>query len=596
MADVRYADLHVGPVAQQVQTVGTVDGPPLGDNWTQLASLPEASMPSGARPYVFVVQGTIGGTSVLGTGMNRGVFQVCLGTTAGTRLRNFRQNVSVQRVFDTTQGVPFQFLLFVNSTIADGVLGATFNPAGSQLCLWARTFLNGDPQTYAPQFTVADVTWLWFDISTIPGGSVMIDEQDVVGLGTTLGTTLPVAFNRLGASFGAGGQTWLNFVNFWCTSRETNQGISANAPRFQFAHTPDGTFGSRVVKIGKVDRWGMQGAIVSDVGLQQRLHWQHGGFWVHQGAQQVGYSAYELPIVTLRTELQRYRHFAVRIDQLPDVRFRSDQGPNPMGGNGATPAWQDNVLLTERPVPSPLILSPTLPIVMMHGVMRHTQPPAYSYGARIFEKAQDGILQGNTNCYPYANAARGEALSSMAFSRRHFQTTSPAMQFYSGMIGGSASASTPGDVYDHCFVTWHPVQDPSATTGPGAIPSPTLLVPGKQSLDPGGLSAPPIAPNMDPLERGDLQENAIRGITGYSRAWPVGAKALRLLSVSWGPLNETDAQSVFAFLRDNPAWRYTPPRSAALAVLGMSRPELQATSHRTFTVTQDVAVLVWTGA
>jgi hypothetical protein len=38
------------------------------------------------------------------------------------------------------------------------------------------------------------------------------------------------------------------------------------------------------------------------------------------------------------------------------------------------------------------------------------------------------------------------------------------------------------------------------------------------------------------------------------------------------------------------------PRSAALAVLGLNQPELQPSSHRTFAITQDVAVLVWTGA
>lgn len=602
MPDVRYADLVMSPPAQLVQTMGAIFGPPLGDNWQQLAALPQASMPSGARPYVFIVQGTIGNVQLAGTFPFRGVLQLCLGTTAGLKHENFRVGVSARVALDATQGVPFQFVVFVNSTFSDVLLGSTFNPAGSQLCLWARTFLNGDAQTYAVQFTVADVSWLWFDISTIPGASVSMDQQDFIASGgTALGTTVPTSFNKLGSSFGADGQTWLNFANVWCISQEFNQAIPANAPRFHFGHTPDGTYPSFVKKIGSVDRWGMQHAQVSQVGFATRTQWQHGGFWVHQGAQQAGFSAYELPIVTNRTLLFRYRHFALRLDQLPDVRFRSDPGPNPMGVNGSVvsggqPAWQNHTLTLERPTPNPLILSPTLPIVMIHGVMRAPAPTVYSYGARVFEQAFDGMAQGATNCFPIAVAVRGEAVSSMAFTRRGFQTTSPVMQFKGAMIGGSSSLGVAAEVVDFCMVTWHPIQDPSPKTTPGAVPAPLLLVPGKQSPDPGSLSPPPHAPSGDPLERGNLERNEIRGGTGYARGWPMGAKALRVLTVNWGPLSETDAAAVFTFLRDTPAWRYTPPRSPSLAVLSISRPELSPASHRTATITVDVAVLVWTGA
>lgn len=575
----------------EVNTIGTVYGPGGGDNWTQLATLPAVQMPSGSRPYVFMVHGKIGRVQCTSSPLGlRGMVQLCLGTTAGLKHPEFRVSHQIAWPTRDTSGIAFQFLVFVNATFADSLLGSAFNPAGSELCLYARTFRNGDAPTYAVSFRVVDVNWLWFDLSAIPSGRTSMDQ---VTTSTTLGAGTPVAFERVGSSFGADSQPWLSFANVWCQSNTYNQ----PAPQFQFGVTPDGTFGSFVRKIGNSLRWGMQRkGSVPGVHAEEN-QWQMGGFWVHEGTQQAAYAAHEVSSVTVRTDVRRYRHFAVRLDELLDVHYRQEVGPHPMGRPITDPSWVDFNLVKERPVPSPLILHPTEPIVMMHGVLRWPIATATlaSYGARILEDT-GSVQLGEASCFTQANNSLNEAIGSMGFGKRTFQTTSPAMQWKCAAVGDDTYAPPQTVlVWDFCFVAFHPITGQTGTTGPGAIPSPVLLVPSKQSVAVGDLDVPPFPPGGDPIERGRLEPNEIRGVTGYFRGWPI-ERATRVFTVKWGPLDEDDAQQVFEFLRDNPAWRYVPPRGAALPVLGLTRATLEPWGHRTFSITQDVAVLVWTGS
>ena len=111
----------------------------------------------------------------------------------------------------------------------------------------------------------------------------------------------------------------------------------------------------------------------------------------------------------------------------------------------------------------------------------------------------------------------------------------------------------------------------------------------------GALPEPPTQPNANHIEVGENVRPQIRGATGYRRSWPVGSRPLRKLPLSWGPLPEAEAAALFEFLRDNPIWRYAPPRSADHSVMSTSRPVMTPASHRSFTVSIDVAILVWTG-
>jgi hypothetical protein len=591
VTEIRYCRLWPSPPLQHVQTVGTGQGPTLslqGDNWTQLAALPQSVM-AGTSQYVIRVQGKIGNRTYVGSGGQRGMMQVCLGTVGGTKHPSFVANVTITEALSATNGIPFEFLVFITSTLPDDLFGSSLNPSTTQLCLWARTFTNGDTQTYAVEFDVADVNWLWWDVGSIPAGH-WAAEEFTTGLGVN--PAPPAGFTKLGAAFGAPGQTWLSFCNVLYQSVT----YQAPAPVFRFGVTPDGTYGAFVVKTGNAGRWGMSRFPfgVSTSLLQPPLTSQ-GTFFVHAGLQQVGYDSATLPPHGPPT-VRRYRHFTVRVDTLPDFRSRTEAGPFEMGQTIGFPlTWWTYDLVIERPAPSPGIL--TRCVVLAQATISEANQLA-GYGLRVFEGNDPEAGFGEFACFSEHDALRNEAVSSMAAGFRTFQTTSPAMQFRVAAPGDNTVAPPgPQHGFDFCFVMFHPVRDPeSVTTPPGSLPSPLLLVPGKQSPDAGSLSLPPFPPNANPLERGNLERHQIRGATGYTRGWPMGAKALRVFTVSWGPLAEADAETLYDFLVANPAWRYVAPRSAALAVLGLNQPELQPSSHRTFAITQDVAVLVWTGA
>lgn len=597
MVEIRYAELHASPPLQTVQTVGTVAGPGGGDNWTQLASLPASKM-AGTSQYVVIVTGKIGRVQLAGTGASRGMMQLCLGTTAGTKHPDNRVAIPVTQaplLSASLSGIAFQFLVFISSSIPDSLFGSSFNPAASQLCLFGRTYTNGDAQTYAVTFTVADVNWLWFDVGRIPAGHSV--GTSIVGT-NPFPSTLPTTWQHVAAApFGAAGELWLHFSNVWY---ETLQ-FAGQAPRFQFGVSANGTLADVNVILGQSGRWGINRTPFV-AGATEAAQVQMGGLFLKTNANSTtryAYKVWEPPATVLRSVGKRWRHFAVRIDTLIDRRFLQHTGPDPLAVSISVPTWPDNFNTIERPADGLL----TNPIVLAQGVVAHNPPPTFqpqaAFACRVFENTPNDPLQfGDVGCFPQSDASRGEAASSLAFGRRAFQTLSPAMQWRVSFPGDDVFASgVIQGVWDFCFVHFHPVRDPeNVTTGPGSPLPPLLLVPGKQSPDPGSLSAPPHAPNSDPLERGNLERNEIRGGSGYSRRWPMGAKALRVFTVSWGPLSETDAAAVFTFLRDTPTWRYTPPRSPALAVLTISRPELSPTSHRTFTITVDVAVLVWTGA
>jgi hypothetical protein len=171
------------------------------------------------------------------------------------------------------------------------------------------------------------------------------------------------------------------------------------------------------------------------------------------------------------------------------------------------------------------------------------------------------------------------------------------MQYRTTMVGGLEAPPVVANVWDSFFVHFHPVRDPNNLTDPpGTPPPPLILEPDKQSPNAGDLPLPPVAPNAGVTERGTLERNRVRGTTGYSRSWPL-ARALRVMTVTWGPLDKDDADAVFLFLQEEVAWRFVQPLGVDLAVMTASRPELLPDpAMRTFNITVDVGVLVWTGA
>lgn len=685
MAETRYADLHLSPPSLRVQTVGTVQGPPLGDGWSLVTNLPAEKMPAGAGEYAVVVSGKIGDLLVSGSAPSSGVMQLCLGTTQNLRLPHMRVSQSLTIPMGAQEGVPFQFLLVVSAADPDPVLGASFAPAAgsNELVLWGRTYLNGDPQTYYAEFTVADVSWLWFDLARIPSSDVHFTEEAV---GAIL-TKERFKLRGLSPVIGATDETWLHFGNVWYEPRQHlakaprfrmglvpegaapispsctvslvggaggararftaspgtfldpfwrvgsgvsvsgsalgTQGAGGNNSPFEiaqrvFARSGDGSWielegvgaGAFVVEGPRVftlepwhvetmlgnSTWGVNRKPATSL-LPEVPQVQQGAFWAWTNTSsvtQVGYDAWEDATTTAGAIMRRWRHLAVRIDQLPDVRHDTRMGPN-AGGVRLIDNWEGTFLTVERPAPDPGVL--VEPIVMVHQVAK-VAGQVGAYGSRVTEIG--GTFDGEAiteTLLPLADAAKGEAVSSIALGRRIFQTLSPSMQWRAHLVGSDSSPPTVQQVFDFQFVAFHPVREPrNVSTPPGPPLAPIILSPGKQGPSPESLPVPPTEPNANPPEAGENVRPQIRGATGYRRSWPIGSKPLRRLTVTWGPLPESEAGAMFEFLRDNPTWRYTPPRSAAQSAMNTSSPVMTPASHRSFTVSVDVVILVWTGA
>lgn len=581
MVEIRYAELVQAPPTLTVASMGTGSGPPGGSGWQIVHVLPTTNMLAGARQYAFVITGKIGRRQTNGSGIANGMFQVCLGTTAGARFGHHRASHTVALPLGADDGIPFMFLVICTTSFPDQVLGSSFDPAATELCIWARTFLNNDPQTYVAQFDVCDLKWLWWDLSAIPSGHWAVQS-------VSAGNLLPSAagaFSALSSPIGAAGEQWLHFQNVWYEPRVYNQ----PATQWSMGYTPDGTVPSYVVRIGAAG-WGMS-RVPPVGGLSELGQIQQGGFWVHTHANSTTRAAAggwsPSPGSTM---FWRYNHLAVRIDTLTDVRARAEAGILLVGAPAWTPAVLDTAITIERPAAGIL----TEPIVLVHGVMREAPGTFGGHGARVFE--HDGGPWFGEQVAPQVESSRGEGASSIAMGRRPFMVTSPAIQWKVGFAGSAGAPATPQVLRDFQFVAFHPVRDPeNITTPPGGLPAPLVAVPDRQAPAVGSLLDPPYPPSSARPQRIRHERPAIRGVTGYRRSWPLGAKPLAELSLQWGPMPRAQGQEVFDFLRANLSWRYTAPRTAAVAVMSTTPPQMADVDHRNVTVAVDIAILTFTG-
>jgi hypothetical protein len=592
MTELRYCGLKQGVNSHRVTTIGNQSSDAGGgDGWSQIASMGTDDMPTGARPYALWITGKIGDRLYAGSGLVHGRAEVVLGTTGGTKHPNYRMDVPLQEPIDADVGIPFAFLVLISATEADALFGTSIDLSTVDLCLFARSYTGGDPQTFYTEFTVSDVAWLWFDLSQIPAGhSAQYHASGGTGTPLAPSSSGMAQWDLLGPAFGNADEVWLNFASTRYQVRDHNQ----LAPQFQFGLSPAGTVGSKSTYLGTGDRYGYNRS--PNVGGSFPIwNWVHqGGFWVEEQANSVTTFGASLQQIGGPTTVQSrwfdVRHFAVRIDTLTDLLWQHIATTD-IALPEIDPLWPTWHTTLERPAPQLL----TEPIVMACGMPVFVNQRA-AYGTRAWES--NNILAGfRETTKTESDATRGERASAMSYGRRTFQVLSPAMQWRATWLGNAVSPAPRQAVRDITVVQFHPVRDPeNVTVPPGTEPAPLFIVPNSQGPDPASLPLPPLPPNSDPLELGRLERTKIEGATGYKRSWPMGAPALRVLTVGWGPLKTSQAQEVFEFLRDNLTWQYVPPRGDPVSVLTAVRPLRQQVAHDIFSITVDVAVLRWTGA
>lgn len=589
MTTIRYCDLIKDPAAAVVTGMGFNLGPPGGDGWEIVARLPAARIPSSGR-YAFIVSGKIGGISLLGATPRNGVAQVCLGDTSGLRHPLYRTNIPLGESLGALESVPFQFVVLFSASpvITDVLWGSTWNNTGGfEMCLWARVFLNNDPATYSASFVVSDVSWLWFDVDRIPVGDRQCEEvlySPPLAITTSL-AGIAGCINTPGSA----GQKWLHFVNLSYTPRAS----LGPAPSFTAGFSTGASFAGFTGRVGTNGRLGM--ARWPAQAGPEPLIWHQGAFWYEQQPGAVylpGIKGFDRQTfgAGASTLVYRFRYFGVRLDNLLDVLVRSDtQDPNVTGNLTIPPPWQNGYVPLERPATA--IVS--APFVFSTGIVQSTDRRAYD-AALTTDRGQQLAFPTQ---FTQTDAALAEGQAVMAFSDHGLSRSEPDIQYRAHFLGGLSGSPIPFAVRDVTIVQFTPVRDPDVL--PNAQPSvgaPVIVVPGRESLDPGSLSAPPTAPCGIIAESGDVAESALIGATGYKRTWPIGGKVRRAFTIQWPVLGESAARTLFDFLVAHPAFRFTPPRRAAIAVLQIDNPQMQQEQGaQVYSISTRVTELIWTG-
>lgn len=589
MVTIRYGDIHREPAVATVTGMSQMPGPPGGDGWQVAARLPQSSLPAGTGRYAILVTFRVQNVQVLGAVPLHGVIQVCLGTTAGTISSNHEVRIAAREALPLIEGIPLQIAMVMNvaPSISDPTFGASWNNAsGFEFCLYARTFWNGDPLAYSVTFEVADVTWLWWDTDRIPAADILCERYAPASPPAL--TLSPVALYQNINSPGSSGQKWLHFVNI--VYRPLVAGAVQFAPSFQFGYVGGG--GSFTPKVGSNGRWGQARGQSSASAANVRLH--QGAFWY--GVQPSGTF---LPAVLgndrmgalPQTIIERYTYVGIRLDNLLDVLARTDVVvANATGNLTGTPIWSEKYVAMERPGTG--IIS--APCVMAHGIAQTSGRQAY--GMILDTDLGQGLSYLN-GC-DQGDGGRLEGVSTMAFSALGLAAGQPDLQYRAHFSGSFTAPPLALDVRDVSIVAFNLVRDPDVTPVFPIVPAPVVLVPGKESADAAQLNPLPFAPNAAMSEDAALDFARIDGATGYARTWPLFAKVRRTFSLTWNPISEANATTLLAFLVANVAFRLTPPRGAAIAVVALEQPEMaqNPSGGPTYSVSLRVAELIYTGA
>lgn len=589
MTEARYANLFLDQPVQRVTTVGQQYGPPGGDNWTKLGSLSSDQMKSGQSEYVMSISGTIGNVLLVGSGSTRGLIQVCVGLASGLKFPHLSTFIDVNQVLSAEEGIPFNLLLFANSVEPDPVLGSFYDPSTQELCLWARSFTNGQAQTWYAEFDVCNVAWLWFDLTNIPAGESAMYSSDYAVSSSPLP---PTNYDDRAPAAGNDGEEWLHFMAI----RYRPGFHGGRAPAYHGFVMPDGsTWSSREVKLGFGGYSGMNRAqAVTGGNFIPTMN--HGGWWTHShtnSTTRAGFDFTELPSIAARSLLDNWKWFGVRIDTLPDVVQRVEQddpGQGLPGGVRSVDSWQETYLAVERPRPDPGIL--TNPIVMVQQEV-HWLNLVGAYGSVISEEQNSADVQ-SPRCVPQFRKMTLEGGVAQAYGRRQFMVGSPAMQYRIHAVGSSASPPGIQTLTSFRFLQFHPVRDPNnLTTPPAAILPAVTLSPGRQSPGPAALPVPPSAPESTSQSRQERDAAAIADAVGYRLSWPLGSRPVKILEVSWGPLSRADALAVLSFLQSSRFWRYTDERQVDHSAMTVSQPELTNIGNARATVSAVIALLTY---
>ena len=150
---------------------------------------------------------------------------------------------------------------------------------------------------------------------------------------------------------------------------------------------------------------------------------------------------------------------------------------------------------------------------------------------------------------------------------------------------------------DFAAATWIWENDPDyvPSTVP-AVPPATTLVPGREAIDIGSISALSVEPERDSIvERPDRKLAEFVSDDGTRSRWPSWLTVRREFDLAWNGLSVAEKDALLDELRGFVKW--TPPfRSAPIALLALGVPDVVDLGRAKYAVRATLVELVWLGS
>lgn len=575
MPDVLWGGLQVDAASVTSPNTGAQPGPIGGDGWSVIGRLSKDKLIAN-RAYVFVVSGTICNIQRVGGQPINGLCQVALGDPSGLVHPGYCAELSVN--WDTTyeQGQPFQFLVIFDPGygIADPAWGARW-PNTEDLCLYGRTYTNGDVQNYAVTFDVRGVSWLWFDIDVIDGTRHFVDQDwptsphvQVQAGGFQdwhLGPSMP----------GNAGEKWVHFVNLDFTPLSDSVNIY-----LQHGASTTPSMAGFVPKIG-ARTWGCRSR-GPNTGTAPRWPRMHFGSFCNQT--RAAGSLYWGLRGNGEALLWRWRHFAIRLDEMPEFNALSATGVV-----STPPDYGPRQIVHEPPPMTGLIARPAY----LASMTPTSYLPETTHKLQLRTRSGRLLWDG----FPIAKLS-GEGVP--VFGAAEFGLGPGDGPRYENLVWQEWPA--PPSLYqidDIEFLQVWLLKDPSIQP-PDPYPTldPVYIVPTREGADVGSLSDLPVEPSGSVAMEVEQPEAGTVGVTGVTRRWPLFTGPRRTWTIEWPALTGDEHADLDAFLRANVVFRWRPPQeSAAIAVIALGNPEWEMVDPANLirSGSMRVAELVFTG-
>lgn len=623
----RFFIRHEDKAPRTISASGVQSGPPGGDNWQLISTLPAGTLDASNHSYAIWVTLRVSNVQTFGTlpthssGVGTGetgYLQIVLGDDTGVRHPVHVHHIPAGYESTSEQGHLVSFLVICSTADPDLVWGSAF-PGASNLQIYGRLYWFNDSPTYGKNWEVSDIEYVVADLEAIPAAE---RKTDVVDLSTLAGSFGGLAGGGSTQSItkevwhpttvGALDERWLVFQSVYYQGEASSIAPGAlgrlHVPYFQLGYASDAAGTNRSFAVGNnaaagngFPWWSMTAG-----GDNTRRNMTHGALWwrTFPGARHLGlnvrnWTTEPSPLPNEVPTVRRSAFLAVRVDNLPGLIAVSNTTSPPATAYDSTALTSSEFLTIEVTPPAmsfePMVFASAI-VADPLGANASSEYRAHIStfdDLEVHAEASRALLSFNqqgagglVNVQQITTSSTGIGYGDPAFAYR-FRWNQP---------GSPPPGAVSRPVSDVFMIAFHPVKNPEG--GAPVIPDvgdPVPLVPDAEG--PPVASLPDLSPQPDAAvgETFNTRTERHRGATGYLRSWQVWYTPRRSFSLSWGPLTATQRDAVLAQITGGSLFRVTLPReSVAIPAVAVSPPQVDQASAQTWRVAVECAEIIYT--